>query len=217
MKETQEMWVSSLGQEYPLEKSIATHTIIVVWKIPWTDEPGRLQSIESQRAGHNWSDLACAHSIIKAMVFPVVIWMWALDHKEGWEPKNWCFWIVALEKTLESPLDCKEIKPVNLKGNKPWIFTEGLILKLKRQHFDHLMWRESSFARPWCWKGLRAGGEGSNGGWDGWMASLTQWTWVWANSRRWWRTENPGVLQSMGLQRVGHDCTAEQQQMGFKM
>ena len=134
------------------------------------------------------------------MVFPVVIWMWALDHKEGWEPKNWCFWMVALEKILESPLDCKEIKPVNLKGNKPWIFTEGLILKLKCQHFDHLMWRESSFARPWCWKGLRAGGEGSNGGWDGWMASLTQRTWVWANPRRWWRTENPGVLQSIGLQ-----------------
>ena len=146
------MWVPSLGQDYPLEKSMATHTIIVVWRIPWTDEPGRLQSIWSERVGHNWSDLACTHSIIKAMVFPVVIWMWALDHKKYWEPRNCCFWMVALKKTLESPLDCKEIKPVNLKGNKPWIFTEGLILKLKLQNFDHMMWRESSFARPWCWK-----------------------------------------------------------------
>ena len=116
------MWVPSLGQDYPLEKSMATHTIIVVWRIPWTDEPGRLQSIWSERVGHNWSDLACTHSIIKAMVFPVVIWMWALDHKKYWEPRNCCFWMVALKKTLESPLDCKEIKPVNLKGNQSWIF-----------------------------------------------------------------------------------------------
>ena len=50
------------------------------------------------------------------------VWMWQLDHKEGWVPKNWCFWIVVLGKTLESPLDCKEIKPVNPKGNQPWIF-----------------------------------------------------------------------------------------------
>ena len=61
--------------------------------------------------------------IVKAMGFPVVIWMWKLDHKEGWVPKNWCFWIVVLEKTLERPLDSKEIKPVNPKGNQPWIFT----------------------------------------------------------------------------------------------
>ena len=58
--------------------------------------------------------------IVKSMVFPVV--MWELDHKESWAPKNWCFWTVVLEKTLESPLDCKEIQPVNPKGNQPWIF-----------------------------------------------------------------------------------------------
>ena len=60
----------------------------------------------------------------QAMIFPVVnIWMWELDHKKGWAPKNWCFWTVVLAKTLESPLDCKEIKPVHPKGNQPWIFT----------------------------------------------------------------------------------------------
>ena len=67
--------------------------------------------------------------------------------------------------------------------------------------------------RPWCWERLKAGGEGDNRGWDGWMASLTQWTWIWANSGRWWRTGKPGVLQSMGSQRVRHNLVAEQQGM----
>ena len=68
--------------------------------------------------------------------------------------------------------------------------------------------------RPWCWERLRAGGEGGNRGWDGWMASLTQWTWVWANPKRWWRTGKPGLLQSMGSQRLGLDLVVEQQQRG---
>ena len=108
------------------------------------------------------------------------IQMWKLDHKESWAPKNWCFWNVVLEKTLESPLDCKEIKPVNPKGNQSWIFigrtdAEAPVL-------CHLMWRTDDWKRPWCWERLKAGGEGDDRGWDGWMASLTQWTWVWASS-----------------------------------
>ena len=67
------------------------------------------------------------------------------------------------------------------------------------------MQRTDSFARPWCWERLKMGGEGDNRGWDGWMASPTQWTWVWVNSRSWWWTGRPGVLQSMELQRVVHD------------
>ena len=63
--------------------------------------------------------------------------------------------------------------------------------------------------RLWCWEGLRAGGEGDNRGWDGWMASLTQWAWVWVNSGSWWWTGRPGVLRFMGLQRVGHDWATE--------
>ena len=63
--------------------------------------------------------------------------------------------------------------------------------------------------RPWCWETLKAGGEGDDRGWDGWMASLTQWTWVWVNSRSWCWTGRPGVLQSMGSQRMGHDWVAE--------
>ena len=73
--------------------------------------------------------------------------MWNLDHKEGWASKNWCFWIVVLEKTLESPLDSKEIKPVSPKGNQPWIFIEGQMLELKLQHSGHLMWRTDSLVK----------------------------------------------------------------------
>ena len=68
--------------------------------------------------------------------------MWELNHNEGWTPKNWCFWAVVLEKTLESPLDCKEIKPVNPKGSQSWISLEVLMLKL--QYFGHLIWRADS-------------------------------------------------------------------------
>ena len=135
--------------------------------------------------------------------------MWELDHKEGWASKNWCFWAVLLEKTLESPLDCKEIQPVHPKGNQSWIFIEGLMLKLKLQYFGHLMWRTDSLERPWCWERLKAGGEGDNREWDGWMTSLTRWTWVWASSRSWWWTGKPAVLQPMVLQRVRQDWMTE--------
>ena len=67
--------------------------------------------------------------------------MWELDHKESWELKNWCFWIVGLDKILESPLECKESKPVNPKGNQPWIFIGRTDVKLKLQYFGHLIWR----------------------------------------------------------------------------
>ena len=74
--------------------------------------------------------------------------MWELDHKEGWELKNWCFWTVVLEKTLESPLDCKEIKPVNPKGNPPLGYSlEGLMLKLKLQYFGYPMQRAESLEK----------------------------------------------------------------------
>ena len=75
------------------------------------------------------------------------VWMWELDHKEGWAPKNWCFWTVVLEKTLESPLDCKEIQPVNPKEINPEYSLEGLMLKLKLQYFAHLMQRADSLEK----------------------------------------------------------------------
>ena len=94
--------------------------------------------------------------------------MWELDHKEGWASKNWCLWTLVLEKTLESPLDGKEIKPVNPKGNQPWIFIVELMLKL--QYFGHLIWRVDSLGKKpgnRHWERLRARGEGSGRGGDG--------------------------------------------------
>ena len=75
------------------------------------------------------------------------VWMWELDSKESWALKNWCFWTVVLEKTLESPLDCKEIQPVHLKEISPGCSLEGLMLKLKLQNFGHLVWRADSFEK----------------------------------------------------------------------
>ena len=119
--------------------------------------------------------------------------------------KNWCFWTVVLEKTLESPLDCKEIQPVHPKRDSPRCSLEGLMLMLKLQYFGHLMWRVDSLEKTLMLGGIGAGGEGADRGWDGWIASPTQWTWVWVNSGRWWWTGRPGVLWFMGSQRVGHD------------
>ena len=106
--------------------------------------------------------------------------MWELNYKESWTLNNW--WTVVLEKTLESPLDCKEIQPVHPKGNQSWIFigrtdAEAPILwPPDAKNLTH--WK-----RPWCWERVKAGGEVDDRGWDGWMASPTQWTWVWGNSR----------------------------------
>ena len=136
--------------------------------------------------------------------------MWELDYKESWALKNWCFWTVVLEKTLESPLDCKEIQPVHLEGNQSWIFIGRTDVEAETP----IVWPPvcgelTHWKRLWCWEGLGTGGQGDDRGWDGWMASLTQWTWVCVNSGRWWWTGRPGVLQFMGLQRVGHDWATE--------
>ena len=134
--------------------------------------------------------------------------MWELDYKESWVLKNWCFWCVVLEKTLESPLDCKEIQPLHPKGDQSWVFMERTAVETETP----ILWPPDAknwLTRLWCWERLKVGGEGDDRGWDGWIASLTQWTWVWVNSRSWQWTGRPGVLQSMGLQRVGHDWGTE--------
>ena len=136
--------------------------------------------------------------------------MWELDYKGSWALKNWCFWTVVLEKTVESPLDCKEIKPVHPKEDQSWIF----IGRTDAEAEAPILWPPDGKnrligKRPWFWERLRVEGEGDGRGWDGWMASLTQWTWVWASSGSWWWTEKPGVLQSMGPQRVRYDWATE--------
>ena len=113
------------------------------------------------------------------------VWMWELDYKESWVLKNWCFWTVVLEKTLESPLDCREIQPVHPKGNQCWIF----IGRTDAEAETPICWppdvKNWLIWKDWCGKWLKAGGEGDDRGWDGWMASWTLWTWVWASSRTW--------------------------------
>ena len=136
------------------------------------------------------------------------VWMWELDCEESWALKNWWFWTVVLEKTLESPLDCKEIQPVHSEGGQPRDFFGRNDAKAETP----VLWPPHSkswlVGKDWCWEGLGAG-EGDDRGWDGWMASLTRWTWVWVNSGSWWWTGRPGMLQFMGSQRVGHDWATE--------
>ena len=137
------------------------------------------------------------------------IWMWELDYKESWVPKNWCFWTVMLEKTLESPLDCKEIQPVHPKGDQSWVF----IGRTDAEAETPILWPPD--AKSWViWKAPDAGkgwGQEEKGltVWDGWMASPTQWTWLWVDSRSWWWTGRPGVLWFMGSQGVGHYWATE--------
>ena len=111
-----------------------------------------------------------------------------------------------LEKTLVSPLDCKEIQPVNPKGNQSWLF----IGRTDAEAETPILWPPKCeeltlWKRPWCWEKLKTRWGGDDRGWDGWMASPTWRTWGWVSSRSWWWTGRPGMLQSMGLQRVGHD------------
>ena len=122
----------------------------------------------------------------KAMVFPVVMYgCWELDCEGSWVPKNWHFWTVVLEKTLESPLNCKKSQPVHPKGNLSWIF----IGRTDAEAETPILWPPD--AKNWligkepdAGKDWRHEEKGMTG-WGGWMASLTQWTWVWASSERW--------------------------------
>ena len=148
--------------------------------------------------------------LVKAMVFSSShVWMWELDYKEGWAPENLCFWTMVLGKTLESPLDCKEIHPVHPKGDQSWVFIGRTDAEAETNTLATWCEELTHWKRPWCWEGLGAGGEGDDRGRDGWMASPTPWAWVWVKSRSWWWTGRPGVLSFMGLQRVRHDWATE--------
>ena len=137
------------------------------------------------------------------------VWLWELDYKEGWALKNWCFWTVVLEKTQES---------LGLQGDTTSPSWRRLVLGI---HWKDWCWSWNSNTlatwweelthckRPWCLERLRAGGDGDNRGWDGWMASPTRWSWVWVNSGSWWWTGRPSVLQFMGSPRVGHNWVTE--------
>ena len=143
--------------------------------------------------------------LVKAMVSPVVMYgceSWSIKRK------NWCFWTVVLEKTLESPLDCKEIQPVHPKVNRSSVFIGRTDVKAETPVFwppdakSWLFWKDPNVGkdRRQEEKGMRE---------DEMVSWLTRWTWVWVNSGSWWWTERPGMLQFMGLERVGHDWETE--------
>ena len=134
------------------------------------------------------------------------IWMWELDYKGSWALKYWCFLNRSVGEDSreyfglqEDPTNPSERKSVLNIHQKHWCWSwNSSTLTAWCKELTHLK-------KPWCWERLKAGGEGDDRGWDGWMASLTQWTWVWVNSRSWWWTGRPGVWQSMELHRVRHN------------
>ena len=193
---------------------MATHSSILAWRIPGMGEPGGLPSMGSHRVGHDWSNLAAAAAdsilksrditlstkvpLVKAIVFPVVMYgceSWNIKKAEHWRIDAFELW--CWRRLLWVPWTARRSNQSILKEISP-----ECSLATWCEELTHLK-------RPWCWERLRAGGEGDGRGWDGWMVSLTQWTWVWVNSGSWWWTGRPGVLWFMGSQRVGHNWVTE--------
>ena len=132
------------------------------------------------------------------------VWMWEMDYKENWAQKNWCFWTVVLDKILESPLDCEQIQPVHPKGDQSWVFTGGTDVEVEGHLTGSwLIWKDPDGKR------LKMEGKVDDRGWDGWMASPTQWPWVWVGSGSWWWIGRPGMLWFMGSQGVRHNWATE--------
>ena len=143
--------------------------------------------------------------LVKAMFFSSShIWMWDLDHKESWAPKNW-FQLWCWRRLLRVPWTARRSNQSILKEISPEYSLEGLMSLFLATWFKEL----THWKRPWCWERLKAGGEGDNRGWDVWIASLTQWTWVWVSSVSWWWTGKTVMLQSMVLQGVRHNWETE--------
>ena len=150
--------------------------------------------------------------LVKAMVFPVVMygcesWTVKAEHQRIDAFELWCW-----RRLLRVPWTARRFNQSILKEIRPGCSLEGLMLKLKLQYFGHLMGRTDSFEKTLILgkrRRRRAGGEGDNKGWDGWMASPTRWTWVWVDSGSWWWTGRPGVLQFMGSPRVGRNWATE--------
>ena len=143
--------------------------------------------------------------LVKAVVFPVVMYgceSWTMKKAERWRID--AFELQCWRRLLRVPWTARRSSQSILKEISPGCSLEGLMLKLKLQYFGPLMWRADSLEKTLMLGGVGAGGEGDNRGWDGWMASLIWWTWVWVNSGSWW-TGRPGVLLFMGSQRVGYD------------
>ena len=143
--------------------------------------------------------------LVKAMGFPVVMYgceSWTIKKAEGWRIDAFELW--CLRRLLRVPWTARRSNQSILREISPEYSLEGLMLKVKLQYFDHLMRRADSFEKTVCWKRLKAEGEGDDRGWDGWMASLTQWTWVWIKSGSWWQG---GLVCCSPWGRKGSDTT----------
>ena len=132
---------------------------------------------------------------------------WTIKKTERWRIDTFELW--CWRRLMRVPLTARRSNQSIQKEIRTEYSLEGLTLKLKFQYFCHLMQKLTHLKRPWCWERLKAGGERDDKRWDGWTASLTRWIWVWVNSRRWWWIGKPGMLQSMGSQRVRHDWATE--------
>ena len=152
-------------------------------------------------------------SVYQGYIFPVVMYgceIWTIkktEHQRIDPFKLWCW-----RRLLRVPWTARSSNLSTLKKICPEYSLEGLMLKLKLHTLATWYEELTHWNRPWCWERLKAGGDGDDRGCDVWMALLTQWTWVWASSRRWWRTGKPGMLQFMGLQRFRHDRETKQHQ-----
>ena len=130
-------------------------------------------------------DITLPTKVCLVKVFLVVMYgceSWTVKKAKRWRIDAFELW--CWRRLLRVPWTARRANQSILKEINPEYSLEGLMLKLKLQYFGHLMWWSDSWKRPWCWERVRAGGEEGDRGWDSWMASLTQWTWVWANSRR---------------------------------
>ena len=143
-------------------------------------------------------------------VFPVVMYgceSWTIKKVEHWRIDAFELW--CWRRWLRVSWTARTFNQSILREISPEYSSEGPMPKLKLQYFGHLMQRTDSLEKTRCWERLKVWGEGDDRGWDGWMKSQTQWMWVWVNSGSWWWTGRPGMLQSMGSQRVGQDWVTE--------
>ena len=173
---------------------------------PWKKSPDKpIQHIKSRDV-----TLATKVRLVKVMVFPVVMYgyeSWTIKKAEHWRIDAFGLW--CWRRLLRVPWTTRRYNQSILEEISSEHSLEGLMLKLKLQFFGHLMWRTDSLEKTLMLEKIEGRRGRDNRGWDGWMTSLTQWTWVWASSGSWWWTGKPGVLQSMGPQRVRHDWATE--------
>ena len=159
----------------------------------------------------NWDiTLPTKVHLVKAMVFAVAKYgckSWTIKKAECWRIDAFELW--CWRRLLRVPWTAKRSNQSILKEINPECSLEGLMLKLKLQYFGHWCEELTHLKRPWCWERLKVAGVGDYRGWDGWMASPTQWKCVWIISRSWWWTGRPGMLQSIGSQSVGYNWATE--------